>query len=143
MLNKIIKILTSTEFIFRCVATLLIIASINYNDLELYCLLVSGVTIGLYYGLYNDIIWDKEEKLASQVPYRAHQVWVHMIAGLVGSLALFFLINSLENTPINNVAKDISWGEIFLFILALLAYTGLLPRLIWYFSYAQQGLFPK
>ena len=87
------KIFLSKEFLLRLVVTILVIGGISQKNL--YLLLSSGTLLGVYYGLYNDIIWRQKGELATSFPYRAHQLWIHIICGVVGSVALYFLLGAV------------------------------------------------
>ncbi|KKU55457.1 MAG: hypothetical protein UX78_C0020G0022 [Candidatus Amesbacteria bacterium GW2011_GWA2_47_11] len=89
------EILISKEFTNRLwVIFLLISGFLLPNPWRLILILLSGILSGVYYGCYNDIMWrpNPEEKLSKFPHYRAHQMWIHIFCGLVGSIALYYLI---------------------------------------------------
>lgn len=143
MLNTVKKILISKEFLFRFAATILVLLGITSIKYKFYFLLFSGILLGVYYGLYNDIIWRPTGKLENSFPYRAHQLWIHIICGTIGSISLYFLLGSLDFKCQSVTLQKLSVKEFVLFGIALLGYVGLLPRILWFFSYAQQNLFSK
>ncbi|OGE32399.1 hypothetical protein A3C59_03835 [Candidatus Daviesbacteria bacterium RIFCSPHIGHO2_02_FULL_36_13] len=136
------KIILSKEFIFRFIAVVLFIEGITCENYRFLWLLSSGIVLGIYYGWYNDLIWRPTGKLYPLFPYRAHQLWIHIICGIVGSTSLYFLLGVINiNDQAGTLAK-LGLREFILFVVALLAYVGLLPRIIWFFSYAQ-SIFSK
>lgn len=122
----------------RLVAIILVYLGITSTN-GLYFLLASGAVLGTYYGLFNDMIWRPNGKLEKSLPYRAHQVWVHIICGVTGSVASYLLLGTIDLNNRALVVEKLGWGEFMLFIIAILGYTGLLPRILWFFTYAQQN----
>lgn len=122
----------------RLIAAILVYFGITSSD-GLYFLLASGIVLGTYYGWFNDMIWRPNGKLEKSLPYRAHQVWVHIICGIVGSIALYLLLGAINFNNRAYTLGNLGWVDFFLFIIAILAYTGLLPRILWFFTYAQQN----
>lgn len=106
---------------------------------SLYFLLASGIVLGAYYGWFNDMIWRPNGKLEKSIPYRAHQVWIHIIAATAGSVAFYLLLGSIDLTNPIETSDSLGWQHFILFIIAILGYTGLLPRILWFFTYAQQN----
>jgi len=135
--------LVSKEFLFRFVSVLFIIASLNYTQYSLNLLVLSGITLGIYYGLYNDIIWRPTGALSESVTYRAHQLWIHLICGIVGSISLYILSGSIDLVSASYSITRLGATEFVLFGISLLAYVGLLPRILWFLSYAQNIKSPK
>lgn len=123
----------------RLIAIFLLFMGVKLGKYGFCYLFFSGVVLGAYYGWFNDMIWRPNGKLEKSLPYRAHQIWVHIICGVTGSVALYFLLGVLDFSNMATVSGKIGWGEFLLFIIAILGYTGLLPRILWFFTYAQQS----
>lgn len=123
----------------RLIAVFLVFLGVVSDRCGLYYLLASGVLLGAYYGWFNDLIWRPTGKLENSMPYRAHQVWVHIICGIAGSVALYLLLGTIDLNSRALVLEKLGWSEFVLFIIAILGYTGLLPRILWFFTYAQQS----
>ncbi len=122
----------------RLLAVILVYFGIA-SEHGLYYLLASGIVLGAYYGWFNDIIWRPKGQLSTSLPYRVHQVWIHIISGITGSVALYFLLGVIDiNNPILTIER-FGWGVFTLLIVAILGYTGLLPRILWFFTYAQNS----
>lgn len=123
----------------RLIAVFLVFMGVISDKCGFYYLLTSGVLLGAYYGWFNDLIWRPTGKLENSMPYRAHQVWVHIICGIAGSVALYLLLGTIDLNNRILVLEKLGWSEFVLFIIAILGYTGLLPRILWFFTYAQQN----
>lgn len=124
----------------RILAVILVYMGVTSGQYGFYFLLSSGVLLGAYYGWFNDMIWRPNGKLEKSLPYRAHQVWVHVICGITGSVALYLLLGVINLSNRTQTLENLGWGELMLFIIAILGYTGLLPRILWFFTYAQQNI---
>ncbi len=132
---EIIKLLS-----IRGLAVILIAVGVSSEKYGFHFLLTSGALLGAYYGWFNDIIWRPNGKLESSLPYRAHQVWVHVICGIVGSLAFYLLVRTIDiRHPLQTVEK-LGIGHLILFVIGVLGYTGLLPRILWFSTYAKQDI---
>ncbi|KKQ56739.1 MAG: hypothetical protein US75_C0003G0026 [Candidatus Woesebacteria bacterium GW2011_GWC1_38_13] len=140
--SNIMKVLKSKEFLMRFISIIFLLLGISTTDIFRFILmLISGIMLGIYYGLYNDVIWRPKGSLGESFPYRAHQLWIHIICGLIGSISLYFLLGAINIYNPLKTLKNFGFTEFTLFGIALLGYVGLLPRILWYFSYAQQGIF--
>ena len=135
------KYILNKEFIVRLIVVILVILGFIFQKFEFYFILSSGFLLGVYYGLYNDAIWRPTGKLYDSFPYRAHQLWIHIICGTVGSMAFYFLLGNIDIYNQAETLKKLGASDFFLFLIALLGYVGLLPRILWFFSYAQHSLF--
>lgn len=135
-MESIVIFLKSKEFLYRYFAVMFFIASFRYTEYQLYLLLISGLTLGYYYGLYNDIIWRPKGTLSEATPYRAHQLWVHIVCGCIASLATYFLFSFIGNYGVPVAVDRSGLNILVLFVIAVLGYVGLLPRILWYLSYA-------
>ncbi len=124
----------------RLVAVILVYLGITSNQWGFYYLLASGAILGAYYGWFNDLIWRPTGQLYKSIPYRAHQVWIHIISGTVGSVALYLLLGVINLNNRSQTLQDLGFSAFMLFLIAILGYTGLLPRILWFFTYAQQNL---
>ena len=134
---KLKKIFLSKEFLLRFIVVILVIAGVISKNYKLHFLLSSGLLLGTYYGLYNDIIWRPKGELVTSFPYRAHQLWAHIICGVVASLSLYFLLGVIDVDNQSATLAKLGLTEFMLFIITVMGYIGLLPRILWYFSYAQ------
>lgn len=136
-LLQMMKLILSKEFLLRLFAVILVLKGVTSESSKFYWLLSSGIVLGMYYGWYNDMIWRPNGKLEPSFPYRAHQLWIHIICGAVGSIAFYFLLGTLNiNEQITTLTR-LGFREFVLFVIAILGYVGLLPRILWFFSYAQ------
>lgn len=138
MLKKLHKPEIQEPFIRIVVAVLIILGVINAFSIQLLLLVIAGVISGFYYGFNNDIIWDSKGKLKpylSHPGYRGQQVWVHLICGIVGSLALYLFLNRVCLWFLN--VNGLDWTDFILSIISVLGYTGLLARALWF--YANRG----
>lgn len=98
-------------------------------------LIISGLISGLYYGYYNDIIWRPNSiTLSNNMPYRMHQLWVHIICGFVGSVGLYLLTVKLNLNEPSKTLTNLDLGTLVVFIVTMLSYVGLLPRTLWFLS---------
>ena len=139
---KLLNLLISKDFGLRYLVLGLVVFGIIFRAYSLYLLLSSGVLLGLYYGFYNDIIWRQKGKLSNSFFYRTHQLWIHIICGVIASLSLFFLLGSIDFSNQDVTLANLGLKEFILFLIVLIGYVGLLPRIIWFFSYAQ-SIFSK
>jgi len=128
------------QIIPRLIALILIVAGILTGRSGLYFLLLSGIILGFYYGWFNDLIWRPNGKLETSIPYRAHQIWIHIICSEVGAVAFYLLLSRINNSLKFVIVRGFNLSDFILFLIAILGYTGLLPRILWYFTYAQQKL---
>lgn len=131
-------ILKSRQFLDRFGIILsLVLGLLLDNPYRIILLLLSGILSGVYYGCYNDIIWRpvKEDALQNLPHYRAHQLWIHIFCGIVGSITLYFLLLVISQNELMNVIQK---NGVFVFVssfIIVMSYVGLLPRLLWYTSY--------
>lgn len=124
----------------RLVALILIIVGILWKPYELYFLLSAGILLGFYYGWFNDLIWRPNGKLESSLPYRAHQIWIHIISGIVSSITFYLLLGSVNLSDRRLTVSNLNFSDFVLFLITILGYTGLLPRILWFLTYAQQKI---
>jgi len=132
------EILISKEFTNRLwVIFLLISGFLLPNPWRLILILLSGILSGVYYGCYNDIMWrpNPEEKLSKFPHYRAHQMWIHIFCGLVGSIALYYLITLIGFDNPGQALKKHGFNLFTLSFVTVMGYVGLLPRFLWFTSY--------
>lgn len=131
-------ILISKPFKIRLWAVVLLIFGLLAPDPWKFILILSsGVVSGLYYGCYNDIIWRpvSEDNLSKFPHYRAHQMWIQIFCGLVGSVVLYYLLLLVD---LNNPAESLErygFNLIILCFVVIMAYGGLLARFLWFTSY--------
>jgi len=134
----VLDILKSKEFIYRFSVVGLLLPGLFLSDpWKLIFILLSGIVSGLYYGCYNDIIWrpNSEEKLSNLPHYRAHQLWIHIFCGLLGSLALYYLITIIDANNLGQTLEKYGFNIFIISFVSLMGYVGLLPRLLWFTSY--------
>lgn len=118
------------------VLALIIIASLSVMEpiKKLIILLLSGMVSGIYHGLFTLSLWRKRDKdkhkKRDNIPYETNTLWTHIFCGLVASICFYLLINKPD------IGTDFDLGSIFLLIMSLVGYTGLLPRTLWFFSYS-------
>lgn len=124
------------SLIARVLCILLIFLGYISPDYRLVLFIVAGLVLGLYYGYYNDIIWEDKGELKDKDHYRVHQIWIHTVSGLVGGVSLYLLLPNLEiiNTG-GTVALKLS--SFVLFVVFLFSFVGLLPRALWFLTYAK------
>ncbi|MFH1970960.1 MAG: hypothetical protein ABIJ05_01055 [Patescibacteria group bacterium] len=133
-----LDILKSKEFKSHLwIACLLLLAFLLPNPWKFVFMLLSGITSGLYYGCYNDIIWrpNPETDLSKHPHYRAHQMWVHIFCGLAASIALYFLTTLINFNNLGLSIKKYGFELLILSFIVVMGYIGLLPRFLWFTSY--------
>jgi hypothetical protein len=113
------------------IIVLLVWGFINPNY-RLYLFAISGFISGLYYGWHNDIIWNKNGELEKPHNYRIHQLWIHIIGGFIGAIALYFLFCSRNISQINR--DELKLTDLVLLLIATLGYAGLFPRSLWFIA---------
>ena len=113
------------------IIALLVIGFMNPNC-RFYLFIISGLISGLYYGWHNDTIWNSKGKLEKSPNYRIHQLWVHVISGFIGAIALYFLLGSRDILQINR--DGLKLIDFALSLIATLGYVGLLPRSLWFIA---------
>lgn len=64
----------------------------------------------------------------------ANSIWVHVICGVTGAVTLYFLSSHIHFENPWRTLHKLDWPDLFLFVIALLGYTGLLPRTLWFFA---------
>lgn len=128
---------------------LLLGAVTDKNPCKFIYLIMAGITSGIYNGYYNDIQWrpqsakHKDNKLPEDylnsefvdIPYRVHQMFVHIICGVIAAFCFYLLSSKIDLTEPLTTIKELAFGDLVLFIFALAGFTGILPRAIWYWSY--------
>lgn len=131
-------ILKSREFTNRFwVIGFLLLGLLTSDHWRFVPLLLSGIVSGLYYGRYNDIIWRPNSKkgLSKHPHYIAHQLWVHIFCGLVGSIALYYLVNLVGLGNPSQIMEKHGFNLFILLFVVVMGYIGLLPRFLWFTSY--------
>lgn len=101
---------------------------------KLFFLLISGLLIGFYYGLHNHELYHAEDKTHVDFIHRLDSVWKHIVCGIIGAIALYFLSNRIGSIEANNNLQNLNSIDFFLFILSILAYMGLLPLTLWFIA---------
>ena len=121
-------------------------------QLRLTFLIIAGILSGIYNGYYNDIQWraqsinkkHKDKKSPEDClnrdfidfPYRAHQMFNHIICGFIAAICFYLLLSKINLYEPLSTIKHFSLGDLILFIIVLAGFTGILPRAIWYWSYS-------
>ncbi|HSX49181.1 MAG TPA: hypothetical protein VLE44_02900 [Candidatus Saccharimonadales bacterium] len=104
----------------------------NSNSASLILFLISGWSVGLFYGLHNHEIWYVRRKL--NIYERTHNIWVHLIGGTLAAHAAYILSGELDFNNLNFNLSHFSWPELILFILLALGYSGYIPRTLWFLA---------
>lgn len=131
---------------------LLFIGTITENfQFRLTFLITAGILSGIYNGYYNDIQWraqgkddnkNKEKpedclhRKTIDAPYRIHQMFNHIICGLIAAICFYLLLSKINPYEPLKTIEHFSWGDLVLFVIALTGFVGILPRAIWYWSYS-------
>lgn len=116
------------------VLTLIILSFILQNNiLRFIPVSLSGLIIGLYYGMYNHEIFHndtiKRDSLNEYV--KTNQLWIHILCGLTGAATFYMLLPSLDFLHPENI-KNLGVTQGILFLISILSYSGLLPRTLWF-----------
>lgn len=119
------------------VAIILLCIGLSFKLPCLFLLITSGLILGVYRGLYDEIIWSPGTKPEKSVPHRLHKIFVHVLCSVSGSVALYFLIINITHGIYSAFTYSLGVRELVLFLIALLGYMGLLPRALW--SYSNRG----
>ena len=138
MKGDIFNILKSGEFLVRLGVVIPILLGLLLPDpWKFLLLLLSGIVSGLYYGCYNDIIWrpNSVTRLSKEPHYRAHQMWIQIFCGLVGSIILYYLLFLFNPNNPSEAFEKYGFNLIILSFAVIMAYGGLLARLLWFMSY--------
>lgn len=124
--------------LFSFVIVLCVIFQFKQTDLfknKSFWFVISGISTGVYYGLFNDRIFQYPKEKTYQYRNELAQinsVWVHIVSGFTAGLAAYFLNESFSKSEHN--VSSLGWPHLILFLVALGGYTGLLPRWIWFFA---------
>lgn len=100
--------------------------------------ITAGILQGIYFGINNNYIFHYPHKKnlppEDNSKARTNTFWVHLICGVVGTTALYFLSSHINFAcPIKTVF-GLNWQDFALFVIAILGYTGLLPMTLWFFA---------
>lgn len=153
--NKVIFLLRTLVLI---VVLILVLIGLNLRDyyLRMILFLLSGIVEGVYFGLSDYRIYhyphtddfyknyfqylpqpNKELNIKPKIilknipPFNdaalVNILWVHVVCGIVGALSLFYGFRLLTYHRFN-------LQLLFLSLIAVLGYTGLLPRTLWFLA---------
>ena len=87
-----------------------------------------GVTVGLYYGWFNNDIFHKSGKFNNEFE-KVHTLWIHIVCGLAGSISLFILLTKFPFS-----SSEFGLGDFALLLFGILGIVGLLPRTFWFLA---------
>ncbi len=132
------------QLLIRVIVFLLMV--IGFLQSAFLLLLLASIISGSNYGFNNDSFWESpyfpilgnrkvshpNNQKYNKILYVSHQVWVHILCAIVGAIALYLL--SLRFNSYIYWNYHLSWIDLVLLIVALLGYTGLLPRTLWFFA---------
>lgn len=124
-------------------------AIIQKNPSKFICLITAGIISGVYNGYYNDIQWraqsikHKDKKSPEDclnnksldTPYRVHQMFNHIVCSVIAAICFYLLSSKINLVEPLRTIKELTFGDLILFIFALTGFAGILPRAIWYWSY--------
>jgi len=115
--------------------------------------ILAGILQGIFYGKNNyrifhyphtDKFYEKynqesKKKTGFVVPpvnpkAVLNSYWVHIISAVVGAVAIFFLSFTLDFAHPYWSIKHLDIIDVVILLIAILGYTGLLPRLLWFFA---------
>lgn len=113
--------------LFLIVATL---QTVNYQRLIFF--IFSGIFLGWFYGENNNEIWSNEQDPDHpRKKENIHNHWVHIVGGVTGGISLYFLLSHINfGDPLDLFDKAGSI-DFVLFIIAILGFTGYIPRVLW------------
>ena len=138
-------------FVVLIFALMCIIFGLYWSSLLFF--VFSGSITGIFFGLnnyrifnyphtdefYKDYITKEKYGFEKEPPpvntvARINEMWVHLVCGITGSIALFFLTAGFNFQCLAKSIEQISFVDGVLFLVALLGYTGLLPRTMWFLA---------
>ena len=144
MWKKEIKFFENEQVIVRFLIGGMLVLGILFNSVLF--LFISAIVSGINYGLNNDTIWEPksfwihkdmieidENEKHKEILYKHHQLWVHLVCSIVGFVAFCILLNRIGFWHFTQPRLELA--DLILLILALLGYTGLLPRALWFFTH--------
>jgi hypothetical protein len=106
-------------------------------------LVIAALLQGTYYGINNHRIFHSSylKKHSLNEAEKINSVWVHIVSSLTGVLALYFLLSQLNLHQPSSSVQNLRIADVILLLLAILAYSGLLPMTLWFL--ASSGEFLK
>lgn len=155
-MEKIIKKMMLLEkqhfwYLYLLLVLAILVSAFHFNNIVLF--IASGVLLSIFYGwnnyrifhyphtdeFYKEFLTKEKHRFDKKPPpvnavAKINERWVHLVSGVTGSVALYFLssrvnlycsVKAIENT---NLADGV------LFLVALLGYSGLLPRTLWFLA---------
>lgn len=100
--------------------------------------ILASLITGFFYGRNNYWIFhaskNKTDRSPLNKPAEANQFWIHIVCGVIGAIALYLLSFRLDFINLQNTFSQLRLLDLFLFLIAVLGYTGLLPRTLWFFA---------
>lgn len=126
-------------FLILSAASLLIgFIYIQENNTKLILFIIAGILHGFYYGKNNNLIFHRPRKndppSEDNSKAKTNTYWVHMICGIAGTIALYFLSSHINFACPTITICSLGWPDFTLFVIAILGYTGLLPMTLWFFA---------
>jgi len=108
--------------------------------------LILAILFSVFYGIFWKQIWAtplSPLSLGLTKSRLLHEVWFNFIGSLTGWTCLYIIYKSLSAFTWQTIVINISWQHIFLFIIALMGITGLLPYILWSISRAVDQIIGK
>lgn len=125
--------------------------------LKLLFFMVSGICVGFFYGQNDHRIWhfpytdgfyeknlqsgfkEKKEIWFKEIPSlndnaNTHNLWVHIIGGITGGVALYFLLSHIDFVNPSANFDKLGLIDLTFFLVAILGYSGYIPRILWFFA---------
>lgn len=98
--------------------------------------IIAGIFHGIYYGLNNHEIFHHNNSDKRSKESKIHELWIHLLCSIAGSLALYFLLTQICYSNRLNVFifKNLNFSTLILFLISLLGLAGLLPMTLWFFA---------
>ncbi|MBI3103304.1 hypothetical protein HYZ05_00010 [Candidatus Daviesbacteria bacterium] len=111
------------------------------NIIKLPFFILSGICVGIFYGNNDHRIWSfpYKNKYYERVQQlndftKAHILWVHIIGGITGGIAMYFLSSHICFGDPRDIFYKAGWIDLILFLITLLGYSGYIPRTLWFFA---------
>ncbi len=99
----------------------------NWYVSVIFWFIIVGLTVGLYYGWFNNDIFHKSGEFNNEFE-KIQALWIHIVCGLSSSIGLFILSKNFSTS------SKFDLGDFALLIFVILGITGLLPRTLWFLA---------
>lgn len=108
----------------------------------LFIFLIIGLITGLFYGWndYRIYFYPHTNKFYKKgippvnLPAKINAIWIHLVCGFVGAIALYLISIKLISDYPNKIVGALAWQDFVVLLIGLLGITGLLPRTLWFFA---------